>query len=366
MPESRARTPGYDVARAVAILGMILVNYRGKLGAYAGDVDWLVWAGNRIEGKSAALFVVLAGIGISLRTRRAREQPGRHLHAEQVALVRRAAILFGVGLLMMPLWDWDILHFYGVFLALAAAWLCARDRTLLLLAVGFVAGQVLMFNAFDWWAEKDLSTSRGATLSLCFNGLHPLFPWMAFLLFGMWLGRRDLGDRRFRRCLLLVALVLVVAAEGLDAAARPGEHGRLIPWEHVEWLRTWPRPARPMFVLAGTSISVVAIVLCIELAEAFAAHPLVVALVATGQLAFTLYVLHAIAIVLPVHLGLFAERTPELATLYALGVFGLGVVASTWWRRRYAHGPLEALLRSAQSSSAISSRIRGAQHASDH
>jgi uncharacterized protein len=331
------RIHGIDVARAIAILGMVLVNFRGKLSAYASDLAWLEWASNRIEGKPAALFVVLAGIGISLRTRRARE----HLRREQVSLLQRAAILFGLGMLMLPLWDWDILHFYGVFLALAALWLDVRDRTLLWLAGFFVAGEVVLFNAFDWWADKDVWSARGAVKNVWFNGLHPVFPWMAFLLLGMWLGRLDLRDPALRRRLILVALALAILAECFDAAARPGDLGKLVD---CQWLRTWPRPARPMFVLSGTAIAVVVLCACIELAERGANNRLVLALVATGQLAFTLYVLHAIVIVVSMRVG-FSALALELAMIYGASFFAAGVIASVWWRKRAHEGPLEGIIR---------------------
>ena len=330
------RIQGIDVARAIAILGMVLVNVRGKLLAYTSDLAWLEWASNRLEGKPAALFVVLAGIGISLRARRASNQ----LRREQVSLLQRAAILFALGMLMLPLWDWDILHFYGVFLALAALWLGVRDRTLLGLAAFFVAGEVVLFTAFDWWADKDVWSARGAVKNVWFNGLHPVFPWMAFLLFGMWLGRHDLRDRALRNRLLLVALALAIVAECLDAAARPGELGKLID---SHWLRTWPRPARPMFVLSGSAIAVVVLCACIELAERCANNRIVLALVATGQLAFTLYVLHAIALLVPMHLGLSASL--ERALLYGAALFIVGVIASVWWRKHFREGPLEGLVR---------------------
>lgn len=339
------RVKGFDVARALAILGMILVNTRGKLDAYASDFEWLVWASNRIEGKSAALFVVLAGIGVSLRTRRARAQPHRLLRGEQVALAQRAAILFGLGILMLPVWSWDILHFYGVYLALAAVWLGVRDRTLLLLALAFVLGEVALFTAFDWWADRKVFTPRGVVRDIFFNGLHPLFPWMAFLLVGMWLGRRDLADRRFRRRLLVVASVVFIAVELLDAAARPGDDGRLIAWEHVEWLRTWPRPARPMFVLCGLAFAIATVCACLELAERFEHRRPILVLVATGQLAFTIYVLHVAAAVIPVRLGLFPGAALEHAMLYGLVFFVLAAAGSVAWRRRFTYGPLEGLLR---------------------
>lgn len=81
-----ARTPGYDVARALAILGMVLVNYKLRTDAEERAIGWPLWLANLLDGRAAALFVVLAGLGISLRSRRAREKPAEHLGFERGAL----------------------------------------------------------------------------------------------------------------------------------------------------------------------------------------------------------------------------------------------------------------------------------------
>ena len=66
------RIIGYDVARAIAILGMVLVNFKivmwdGETGPY-----WLAWLVSLLEGRAAAIFVILAGVGLSLLSQRAR------------------------------------------------------------------------------------------------------------------------------------------------------------------------------------------------------------------------------------------------------------------------------------------------------
>ncbi len=115
------RMPGIDMARALAILGMVLVNFRAKAGATAASLDGLNWVAERAEGKAAALFLVLAGVGISLRSCRARARPADWLRRERIALLERAAVLFVLGTMLLHVWNYDILHVYGLYLALAAA-----------------------------------------------------------------------------------------------------------------------------------------------------------------------------------------------------------------------------------------------------
>ena len=102
---------GIDVARAFAILGMILVNFRTMTFADPEATPWLEFGIDRLEGKAAALFVVLAGVGISLRTAAARRNRWT-LREYQLELLRRAGVLFVAGLINLHMWSWDILHCY--------------------------------------------------------------------------------------------------------------------------------------------------------------------------------------------------------------------------------------------------------------
>ncbi|MEZ5700702.1 MAG: heparan-alpha-glucosaminide N-acetyltransferase domain-containing protein [Burkholderiaceae bacterium] len=65
-----ARLAGLDLARAWALLGMLVVNFRVAMGVDK-DPDAPVWLQGAVEalsGRAAALFVVLAGMGLALAT----------------------------------------------------------------------------------------------------------------------------------------------------------------------------------------------------------------------------------------------------------------------------------------------------------
>ena len=57
------RIVGIDVARAFAIIGMILVNFKMVFGQ-EGE-SWIQPFSSILDGKAAATFVVLAGVGIA-------------------------------------------------------------------------------------------------------------------------------------------------------------------------------------------------------------------------------------------------------------------------------------------------------------
>jgi len=350
-----SRIEGYDVARALAIFGMIVVNFKVVMGSSAAGPGWLVALAGLFEGRAAALFVMLAGVGLTLLSRRALlsgAAPDQRQARQRI--VRRALVLLLAGLLLEPIWPADILHFYGLYLAVGAAMLFVSDRWLLLAAGLLVAGFVGLFGLFDYsagwnWATLEYSgfwTARGLARSLLFNGFHPLFPWCAFLLFGMWLGRREVGDQRWRRRMLrgaILTLLLVEAGAALGRAALAA--GLISPLAGALFSRG-PMPPTPFYVLSAGSSALIVLLLALELSGRAGGRGWWRALVATGQMALTLYIAHILlGMGLIEALGwLDGGRSLSLTLLYALGFYAAAIVVAVSWRRRFQRGPCEALV----------------------
>ena len=338
------RTPGYDVARALALLGMVVINYWHRLASDA-DPSRLVNALERIEGRPAALFVVLAGAGVSLRSRRARREPEQHARFERVALLKRAAVLMLVGLLNLHLSDYDILHCYGAYLALAVLLLTSRAVVLWLAALASVGISVVLRIVFDYYSDLEFWSLSGFFSGVFFDGLYPVFPWMAFLVTGMLVGRLDLRSARTLRRLLIAALPLCVIATVLTVLEGEVPEVFLDDLGYPGWLSSVPRPAGPMYVVGGAATAVTMICLCVFATERRASAGWVTVLTATGQMAFTLYFLHELALELPRRHEWLPENSAEFAVAYASGFYVLALMFSVWWRRRWAYGPLEGLIR---------------------
>ena len=98
------RLLGYDVARATAIVGMVLINFPIFLASLDGEAGRpLAWIANLHFGRAAALFVTLAGVGVTLMSRGANPWHVRR------TLFLRALFLFALGNLLILVWDIDIL-----------------------------------------------------------------------------------------------------------------------------------------------------------------------------------------------------------------------------------------------------------------
>ncbi|MEM7030214.1 MAG: DUF418 domain-containing protein [Chloroflexota bacterium] len=355
---SRTRIIGYDIARTLAFIGMVIVNFKLVMGASEAGPNWLVWLTGLLEGRAAALFVVLAGVGISLLSKKARlTNDQQSIARKRTTLLKRAAFLFIVGLLYTPIWPPDILHFYGVYIAISAFLLLASDRQLLAIATGFIGAFVILFLLFDYdqgWEWDTLTyvdfwTLEGMVRHLFFNGFHPALPWTAFLIIGMWLGRQDVHNPVVRRRILVISLVIAALAETLSFGlirifANPIWE---ISAEEVQAIfGTAMIPPMPLYMIAAAATAVAVIMICIMLTDRAVTPWWVKSLVVTGQLALTLYVAHVvIGMGFLEAFGLLENQT----LLFSLGsavVFSFAsIIFAHFWSKRFQRGPLESVMR---------------------
>lgn len=93
----KKRIIGIDVARALAVIGMIIVNFKVVFGT--AGANWLQSISGIFDGKAAATFVVLAGVGLALMTKGAiRDNNADKLRRARARIAKRALFLFAVGL----------------------------------------------------------------------------------------------------------------------------------------------------------------------------------------------------------------------------------------------------------------------------
>jgi len=337
---------------------MVVVNFKLVMGASQAGPPWLVDLAGLLEGRAAATFVVLAGAGISLLSKKAREFGDvEGLVRDRTTLLKRALFLFVVGLLYTPIWPPDILHFYGLYISVAALLLAASTRRLAGLALGLPILFMVMLFTLDYerewnWetlAYSDFWTPAGMVRHLFFNGFHPVVPWLSFLLVGMLLGRMNILDRAVRRRIFVAGTGMTLAAEVssgllirvLQAAANPREQADI-----AAILGTEMMPPAPLYMLAGSGVACAVIAACVEIGIRGEKAAWLRPLLATGELALTLYVAHVV-----VGMGILGAlgRLEDQSLSFALGsaaaFCGAAVLFSTLWRSRFKRGPLEAILR---------------------
>lgn len=345
----KTRIIGLDIARALAILGMVLVNFKIVMDANHGHAG-LAWALHAFEGRAVALFIVLAGMGITLMTRKAVASGDiAQINAKRYKLLKRALFLFVVGLLYSPIWPADILHFYGVYLLIATAVLLAPGHHLWYYALGAMIVSVLLMLTLDYsvgWdfdtlSYNDFYTPIGMVRHLIYNGFHPVFPWVALMLIGMWFGRQHLTQHAVRQHLLKIAIVVAVITESLSVmlvtVIGKGSDDALL-------FTTSPLPPTPLYIIAGAAWAIIVIIICLMVTERFPGgywFPLT----ATGQLALTLYIAHVLIGMGALEaFGWIGQQSYAHVWLASLSFYMGAVLFATLWRLRFQRGPVEWLL----------------------
>jgi uncharacterized membrane protein YeiB len=314
-----------------------------------------------LDGRAAALFVVLAGVGITLLSRKAVAAGGEALAAVRRTLVLRGIFLLAIGFLNLTIWQGDILRVYGVSLIFASGLLLVSDRALLGVAAAFALVFIVLFVAVDFdanwndeWSEYDgLWEPTNLVRNLFYDGFRSVFPWTGFVLYGMWLGRVGLADRVTNRRVLLTALTVAVVTEIASSVAV----STLVDWsgptmnedeeaQIVALFGTESMPALPLFLVAAGGEATAIIALCVRVTLAWPSRfwePLV----ATGQMTLTWYVAHiVIGLGTLEALGLVDEISLRAAVACGLGFFAAAVLISWGWRAGFRRGPLEWLMRS--------------------
>jgi uncharacterized membrane protein YeiB len=355
--ENKTRIIGFDLARAYAIFGMFIVNFNIVFGEYHGPGALNAFL-NLFNGNSSTLFVMLAGMGVALLTNRPSytEVEKRNLRS---IIMKRSWFLFVMGLLLYLWWPADILHFYGGYMHVAALLLFVPKRWYVLGAVAaiciwHVLLLVIPFEIgwnFDTLRYTDFWTVEGFLRNTFYNGWNPIFPWLAFFLFGMWLARLNWQEARLKKRVLMIALAVYAFVEALRWwAVQPGVAVDVAMYLTADYL-----PPTLPFVLSTASFGCILLVIWFWIGERWGQSRIAGWLAATGQMTLTHYILS-----LTVGMLLFAalsgipyinyvvERTtasPMWVLVFSIVYFSSSVLLSVVWKSRFKNGPFEMLMR---------------------
>lgn len=352
------RIIGFDLARAYAIFGMFIVNFNFSFGSVMAPTDPIGHFLNIFTGNSTAIFIICAGMGVSLMTNRP-----DYSNAEQAALkakvVKRSWFLFALGLLLYNWWSGDILHFYGGYMHVAALLLFVPKRYYLwgaFLAVAIFHLLLLLIPINTSWdfttfRYVDFWTPIGFLRNTFYNGWNALFPWLSYFLVGMWLGRLDWQQKGAKQKVFLVGLLVFLLIQGLRLLVR--QHLVNAFWSNYLMAEYFP-PYLP-FVLVTMAFALMVIPIFMTIGDTFSTNWLVLALQRMGQLTLSNYVLHlTLGMLLLASLtgkhytGLLATgrpTSPAHILAYSCTFYVASVIFSNLWLRRFRNGPLETLMR---------------------
>lgn len=364
----RSRLLGVDAARGIALLGMMSVHILPAIGEDGGATASRLIA----SGRSAALFALLAGVGLALATGGRTPPRGRALAAASVGVALRALVILLVGLCLgaFPSGVAVILVNYALLFVLAIPFLGLGPRILLPLGLVWAACAPLLnhywrigepLSSYETPSFDSLEQPGDLLRELVVTGYYPVFPWLAYVLVGLGIGRLALSSARVAAILLGGGAALAVTAfvtstalldnGGLEhlVTAGLGAHPAS-PFDFADAVNntsfygttpatSWwwlivaaPHTATPFDLMhtIGTSAAVLGLMLLV----ASRARALIWPLAAIGGMTFTLYTLHVVLLSGPVDGHDLSTYLVHVAIVFAIAMP---------WRAFIGRGPLEAV-----------------------
>jgi uncharacterized membrane protein len=353
------RYASIDALRTLAIVLMVLVHFTENL------AGWVI----PFAGSGAPMFVILSGVSFALWVE---AQARRGVPAGEVTRrgVRRGAFLFLVGLafnalVWMPedIFNWDVLTLIGVGLVVLT--LARHAPTPLLLGAAALAIAVtpalqVTVGAHEYWMNPWYDydwTLRDVVVGFLAAGYFPLFPWIAYPLIGLAIGRWVYlgGEARRQRARGLARLgVLTLVASVLLRWGAP----RVLTADGVAPLVGWRMfPATTQYTLQTIGQVLVLLGLLGRFVDGAGASKRgwreLVGLFSRSS--FTLYVLHHLVHVWPLWIAAEAkgletthfwrESVSREASVGLALAFLVACVPLLRWRERRRVPSLEQLMR---------------------
>lgn len=337
----RCRIPGIEFARALAIIGMLSIHIGPSfVNTTAGHLYTMA------GGRASVLFVLVAGVGVSLLASSRRVAPAD----ARLRLAWRAMVLLPLGLALQEL-DirvFVILQTYALLFVLAILVLGLRGRWLLVLAGAFALFGPLVFLFGEIQAPLTFSRDPASVTDpvneiahkLLLSGSYPIITWAAPFLLGIWLGRRNLRSKILWGALIAVGGVTALLTSVVSGALEIAYGGIGPPSGWARLIINTQHSQMPLWLLGSTGVAAMVLGLSLFLAHVFGrlAWPLV----ALGQLSLTVYVGHLFAL----HWWpdmMMSNDVGEAAKILLWVTVTASAVAMAW-RRIFARGPLESVL----------------------
>lgn len=358
----RRRHIGIDVGRAVALIGVVVMNYHGMMN-YRGQI----WQPSGLFERTfdistgifttrfAATFVVIAGIAASFLTRPTpASQPQHSVSSSRMRMLRRSLVLLASGYVLNKAWPGTIIFFYGAYFICAAFVFHLGTRLLSAITVLIAGGGVgiavwrrMRFqdgDATNWMDPANLDSVGDFLLRVFIGYTHPVLPWMAFFTLGILLGRVWNVVITHPRGLIAICSLTVV----MSYVAATG--AQIFQWRDnaVIYALTSMQPSERglLYFMSTAGIAVLAVLGINWIATRYQSVSIIRHLQRAGQMTLTLYLLHVLFYYVVVDWSGLVTSDGLITALLVAGLYWLGAITvASWWHHRLGQGPAERIYR---------------------
>jgi len=361
--ENDVRIVSLDVMRTIALFGIIVLNYHGYLN-FSGALStskqsiferWWHPFNGVLANPFPVGFVMVAGMGVSLMTRSTNTQQA--ITETRWRLARRGLFLFTLGYCINWVWPGTILPYYGAFFLTASVIAFWSKQKLILLGIFSMMvaavvewwrfAQTFNGNFTTWLSPVEANSPRNLLIRIFIDYTHPLFPWLAFFITGILLGRNYLTLRIIR----LKLLVTSVSAVGFSYFANSVI--RSIADSSTQSDQSWRKlvSTRPfdrgiLYVASAIGVVVTVFVILDFLCEHYKESQIIETARITGQMTLTIYLAHIFIYNTVVNkLKLVTPTGLDTAMIMSIAVYVSSIIWANWWHKRFGQGPTERVYR---------------------
>lgn len=350
------RIDGLDFARFLAFFGMVFVNFKIVMLPSYLNIGRTNWFFGLLEGRAAALFVILAGIGLGLTIQVAKLNNDTGFADFRMTTIKRGLFLFAIGMLNAVIFSADILHYYGIYFLFAAFLAPMSGVSLKVIISALLVLATIMLFIFDfdigweWGAFEYLNffTLEGGLRNLFYNGWHPIVPWLGFLLFGVLLSRINLTSKSVQLKMIVAGVFIPLIIGYLSYYIRLGlfSSSDLGIRELVPLFGLGPVPASVFFMISASASACAVIAASILFTKAFADFSMVKAINTAGRQTLTLYIAHIYLGMWLMELsGMLGQSSVSTSVLVSILFVLVATISCNIWRQFFKLGPLETVMR---------------------
>ena len=206
-------------------------------------------------------------------------------------------------------------------------------------------------NLTTWLSPSTPNTPRNLLIRLFIDYTHPLFPWLAFFIAGILLGRNYQNIKKIRRKLFIAAVVSAAFAYITNAIVNSLERtdadngvSSAMVWRHL--VSTQPFDRSVLYVLASLGVVVTVFLIITILCEKFHDSLGIRVAQTTGQFTLTIYLAHIFIYNFVVtQAGLVQPTGLDTAMAMSIVVYVAAIIWANWWSPLFGRGPAERLYR---------------------
>ena len=359
-----SRIPSLDVTRAIALVGVVMMNYHAYLNKdkafYPPRPSFAERVFNPLSGilttRFAATFVLVAGMSIALLVQSAMQSGNTELiRSAQMKLARRGLFLYALGAAVQWIWPGTILFYYGAFLLISAVMCTWSNRSLIAVSVASIAvstglsawrGYQFFQGNFTQWLSPAPNSPRNLLIRTFVDYTHPVFPWITFICAGIIVGRNLERLTQLRTRIMFWSGIALFVTFLIRTFVMPDSLSSQSDYVLQRALSTNNHEHSVLHVTSTLAVALLAFCAISLITDSRATSRSVAFFARTGQMTLSIYLAHVLVFNLVVNWLNWVRPTGlDTALVLSLSFYIVAVPVSSLYFRRFGIGPGERVYR---------------------